>query len=97
MQRYMSDVPVKELAFENVPFWVQVHDIPNSFLTRKVVESLCEIVGEVQKTNGAVDEDGVIFFYVRVVVDISLPLCQGKVITLPNGSRNWVKFKYERL
>lgn len=97
MQRYMSDVPVKELAFENVPFWVQVHDIPNSFLTRKVVESLCEIVGEVQKTNGAVDEDGVIFFYVRVVVNISLPLCQGKVITLPNGSRNWVKFKYERL
>ena len=97
MQWYTSDVPVKELVFEKVPFWVQVHDIPNSFMTRKVAESLYEVIGEVQWTNGVVDKDGGNFFRVRVVVDISLPLCRGRIITLPNGNKNWVKFKYERL
>lgn len=76
---------------------MQVHDLSNSFMTRKVVKSLCEVVGKVQKTDGAVDEDGGSFFCVRVVVDINLPACRGRVITLPNGSKSWVKFKYERL
>lgn len=97
MQCYSNDVPVTELVFEKVPFWVQVHDLPNSFMTRKVVESLCEVVGEVHKTDGVVDEDGGSFFCVRVVVDTTLPLCRGRVITLPNGSKSWVSFKYERL
>ena len=78
MQHYSNDVPVIELVFEKVPFWVQVHDLPNSFMTRKVVESLCEVVGEVQKTDGAVDEDGGSFFRVKVVVDTTLPLCRGR-------------------
>ena len=97
MQCYLSDVPVTELVFEKVPFWVQVHDLPNSFMTRKVVESLCEVMGEVQKTDGVVDEESGSFFCVRVVVDTTLPLCHGRVIMLPNGSKSWVKFKYERL
>ena len=33
MQRYANDGPVNELSFNKVPFWVQVHDIPCSFLT----------------------------------------------------------------
>ena len=97
MQRYANDVPVNELAFNKVPFWVQVHDIPCSFLTRKVAEKLCDTVGEVQKSIGAVDDDGGSFFRVRVLVDITLPLCRGKVISLPNGSNSWVNFKYKRL
>lgn len=66
-------------------------------MTRKVAESLCEVIGEFEQTNGAVDEDGGSFFRVKVVADISLPLCRGRTITPPNGSKNWVKFKYERL
>lgn len=97
MQRYINDVPVQELAFNKVSFWVQAHDISNSFLTRKVAEILCETVGDTQKSNGAVDEDGGSFFRVRVVIDITLPLCRGRLITLPNGGKRWIKFKYERL
>ena len=97
MQRYANDGPVNELSFNKVPFWVQVHDIPCSFLTRKIAEKLCDVVGEVQKSIGAVDDDGGSFFRVRVLVDITLPLCRGRVISLPNGSKSWVNFKYERL
>ena len=96
-QRYENDVPVKDLAFEKVHFLVQVHDIPISFQTRKVAEKLCETVGEIQRSNEAMDDDGGSFFWARVVVDVTSPLCRGRVITLPNGSKHWVKFKYERL
>ena len=58
MQRYMNDTLAKDLAFDKVPFWVQVHDIPISFQIRKVAEKLCETVGEIQSSNGAMDDDG---------------------------------------
>ena len=66
------------------------------FITKKVAESLCETVGEVQKLIGAVDDEGGHFIRVRVLIDITLPLCQGRVITM-DGDKNWVSFKDEQL
>ena len=54
-------------------------------------------MGDIQKSIGAVDDNGGSFFQVRVVVDITLPLCRGRVISLTNGSSSWVNFKYEHL
>lgn len=34
---------------------------------------------------------------VRVTIDISQPLCRGKVVLLDSGKEMWVPFKYERL
>ena len=34
---------------------------------------------------------------VRVIMDISLPLCRGRVIALVNGEKIWVSFKYKHL
>ena len=87
MQRYTRDTPVQELEFKKIPFWVQVHDNPTSFQTRKVAKSLCDTIGNIQKSNGAVDEDGGSFFRVRVTIDITLSLCKGRVITLPSGEK----------
>ena len=95
MQRYTGDTPVQELEFKKIPFWVQVHDIPTSSQIRKVAKSLCDTVEDIQKSNGTMDEDGGIFFWVRITIDITFPLCRGRVITLPSGEKRWVKFKYE--
>ena len=62
-----------------------------------MAEKLCETMGDILKSNGATDNDGGSFFRVRVMVNITSPLCRGKVITLPNGNKHWVKFRYERL
>ena len=37
------------------------------------------------------------FFYVRVTVDVTVPLCRGRRISLENGEAGWVSLKYERL
>lgn len=76
---------------------MQVHNILVSFLTHKVAKKLCEMVREVQNSTGAVDEEGGNLFRVRVVIDITSPLCKGQVITLSNAEKTWVNFKYERL
>ena len=93
----MNDTLAKDLVFDKIPFWVQVHNIPFNFQTRKVAEKLCETMGDILKSNGATDNDGGSFFRVRVMVNITSPLCRGKVITLPNGNKHWVKFRYEHL
>ena len=65
-------------------------------MTMEVVENICEIVGEVQKSAKAVNEEGDYFVRVRVKVDITMPLCRGRIITLENDEKKWVQFKYER-
>ena len=36
---------------------------------------------------------------VRVSIDVTLPLCRGRLISFENGDKGegWVSFKYERL
>ena len=92
LQRYNSDSLVRDLDFTKTLFWVQVHDIPICYLTKEVAENICETIGEVHKSAGAVTEEDGHFILVRVVVDITLPLC-----TLESGAKSWVHFKYERL
>ena len=92
LQRYNSDSLVQDLDFTKTLFWVQVHDIPIRYLTKEVAENICETIGEVHKSAGAVTEEDGHFIRVRVVVDITLSLC-----TLESGAKSWVHFKYERL
>lgn len=75
LQRYNLDIPVRDLVFKTMLFWVQVHDILERFMMRKVAKEICDTIREVQKSTGAVDEEGGHFIRVRVLIDISLPLC----------------------
>ena len=58
IRRYDGESQPRELIFNKVTFWVQVHDIPYKYMTKHMVECLCDIIGEVQKSFGAVDDDG---------------------------------------
>ena len=97
LQSYVNYTPIQDLDFSRATFWVQVHNIPIRYLTKKVAECICETVGEVHKSTGEVNEDVGNFIQVRVTLDINLPLCRGRVVTLESGDKRWVSFKYERL
>ena len=32
-----------------------------------------------------------------MLIDVSLPLCRGRIISVENGKTMWITFKYERL
>ncbi|XP_075665270.1 uncharacterized protein LOC142634918 [Castanea sativa] len=97
LRHYDQDVSINNLTFDRASFWVQVHDIPIRYMSREVAKSICDSVGVICHSIGGVEQDGGSFMRVKVTLDISLPLCRGRLITLENGNKHWVSFKYERL
>lgn len=97
VQGYNTGVPVRDLSFTKALFGVQVHEIPVRYMTKKVVENLCESIREVQKSINAVNDEGGHFIRVHVMIDVTLPLCRGRLITMENEAKHWIRFKYERL
>ena len=74
--------------------WVQVHDIPLPFLNRGVAEELYTAMGEVCKETKLSEMDGGHYFRVKTTVDVTIPLCRRRKISLENGVTGWVNFKY---
>ena len=62
-----------------------------------IAERLCKVIGTVNKGTSEEEIEGDNFMQVRVTLDISKPLCRGRVISLDSGKEIWVPFKYERL
>lgn len=97
LQHYDQDILVNDIKFDRATFWIQVHNIPIRYMSKEVAESICDFVGAVYRSIGGVEVDGGKFIHVKVSLDISLPLCRGRLITLENGNKHWVSFKYECL
>ena len=96
LQFYNKTLPLRDLAFRESLFWVQVHDIPISYMNQTTAEKLCSMIGEViQMPGGPAAGQG--FIRVSVQVDVTQPLCHGRVVTLETGKQSWVVFRYERL
>ena len=87
LESFDGDVPALELQFRKATFWVQVHDIPIRFMMRGVAESICDIIGEVCRSNGRVEEDGGSFIRIKVTLDIALPLYRGRLVSFKNGKK----------
>ena len=97
LSRHEHSTPINALDMNTVSFWVQVHDIPLRFRNKEVAEKICDAIGLVTQPKNPTDCDGRSFIQIRVDVNISLPLCRGRLITLDNNVVHWVSFKYERL
>lgn len=97
IKRYDYSIPVKDLVFDHVSLLVLVHDIPIKYLSREVVGKLYEAMGEVNKKSSLMEVDRGNVMRIRLRVNITLPLCRGRIFTLDNRLKEWVSFKYERL
>ena len=61
---------------------MQVHGIPLGYMNLTVAVGVCETVGTVICHPKMPIEDGGGFMRVQVLIDISQPLCRGRVICL---------------
>lgn len=83
-------------CFEKVSFWVQIHGLPMMSQTKKIGTSIGETLGVVIKVD--MDDKGFYmggYLHIRVSVNITKPLCQGRKIWLGRENLLWVDFKYE--
>ena len=88
IKRYNYSIPIKDLVFDQVSLWVQVHDIPIKYLSREVAEKLCEAVGEVNKESSLLEVDCGNVMRIRVKVNTTLPLCRGRILHLRMDRRD---------
>ena len=97
MERYEKETPLHELKFEKTSFWVQIHGIPLRYMTVATAEKIYEVIGDVSRPKDPKHADGGSFLRLKISIDLSLPLCRGRLVTLENDKQIWVSFKYERL
>ena len=95
--RINKETTLEVCNFNQVSFWVQVYNIPLCYRNKEVAEQICEAIGIIQHPKDSPDCDDGSFIRVRVSINISLPLCRGRLITLDDDRVHWVSFKYERL
>ena len=97
MQCYEKEIPAQELEFDRTSFWVQLHGIPLCYMTMDAAEKISAIIGEVSRPTDSKEADDGNFLQVRVSIDLSLPLCRGRLVSLKNEKQTWISFRYERL
>lgn len=58
LEKFDEFLKLKDPAFDKAIFWVQVHDIPIHFMSKRVAESICNIIGEVWRSSEPTDDNG---------------------------------------
>lgn len=89
---------MNKLKFNRASFWVYIHGLPTMSQTKDGGIGIGESLGLVEKVD--VDEKGFRlrnYLLIRMSMDISLPLCWGRLVRMGGLSPTWVEFQYERL
>ena len=66
-------------------------------MTMDAAVKISEVIGVVSCPTDSKEADGGNFLRFRAIIDLSLPLCRGWLVSLGNEKQFWVSFKYERL
>ena len=67
------------------------------YMTVAAAEKVCGVMGDVISQSEQRLYDGGHFIRVKVVVDVTMPLCRGHLVSLSDNKQVWVSFRYERL
>ena len=95
--RYVSGLPIRQLQFISIPFWLQFHGLPIDQLTDETAIMIGNTVGNVIHSQVKEELIGGDFLRIRVNVEITKPLCRGRKVLLETGREIWVSFKYEKI
>ena len=81
LEHYNGSTLVQKLHFRTTSLWVQIHDLPFSFLTTGVAVGIRETLGVVAIPKDRSKMRGGNFMRVRVVIDITKAFCRGKRVS----------------
>ena len=90
IQWFEGNKPIKEVKFNKVKFWIQIHDLPYKFMTPETAIEIGESIGEVVMSRDDSEMTGGTFMRVRVWVDVSCPLCRGRKVNFEDDLVGWV-------
>ena len=96
-KRYVSGLPIRQIHFTSIPFWLQFHGLPIDQLTDENAVMIGNTVGNVIHSQVKEELIGGDFLRIRVNVETTKPLCRGRKVLLETGKEIWVSFKYEKI
>ena len=68
------------------------------FITVEAAKKTGRVLGEVFTSTDSNIFDGGHFIQIQASIDLSFPLCRGRLISVGEGGKQvWISFKYERL
>ena len=88
-ERFDGYTYIQSLGFKKTVFWVQIHNIPFPLQTTETAFSIGETIGSVIKPKDLGEMLGANFMRVRVIVDVSKPLCKGRKISWDANCEGW--------
>ena len=98
LKRIKDDKSFSQVSFDSCYFWVQIHDLPARYMNAVVCGKIGSTLGKVKQVEELEEGcGGGNFMRVRVLVDVTQPLCRGRKVGLGSAQDAWVSFKYERL
>ncbi|XP_050241197.1 uncharacterized protein LOC126690108 [Quercus robur] len=96
--RWQMGLTARNVKFDSIPMWVQIWDAPFDMVSPKVAVEVGSRLGVVVEEEKRLKlEAQRLFMRVRVAIPISKPIRKGGFVAGSDGTRYWVKFKYERL
>ncbi|KAK9984857.1 hypothetical protein SO802_034382 [Lithocarpus litseifolius] len=93
LHRYDGKTPLADLQLSTAMFWVQIHNLLFSMLSLESAMDIGDGLGEVRRLKNTSEMVGGNFLRVRVAIDISQPLCRGRIISLEGSCEHWISFK----
>ena len=69
-ERYDGSIPVNDLKFSTTAFWVQIHDLPYSYINTETTICLGKSLGEVYTSKDTSEMRGGSFMCVRDILNI---------------------------
>ena len=98
LQWIEEEEAIEEVDFGATSFWVQLHGLPVRRINPEVASILGSSLGKVDPISaGEAHAEGGHAMRIRVSIDITNPLCRGRLTRSEKGCEAWISFKYERL
>lgn len=93
-----GDENFKEIILDEIDILVQIYDLPKSFVSETILQSIANYIGDFVKLDPA-NLNGVwkSYYRVRVRLDVCKSLKRRMKIKRKGGDWSWLNFKYERL
>ena len=98
LQKLGKGDSVSSLSFDRTPFWIQIHGLPMRMQTTEVAKKITSLVGVIEKVDVGPRGFSVgKYLRLHLTIDISKPLCRGRVVRMGGTEKGWVDFRYESL
>ena len=98
MSRHENESTLQDIKFEKMKLWVQLHGIPIKYMAVEAAKKIGNVLGEVFAPTNTKLFDGGHFIRIQVSIDLSLPLCRSRLVSVGEGGKQvWISFKYEKL